>query len=69
MLNMWEAVLILFMGMDSMMNWNVRGLNSLNKQKEAKLLCNEEQIGLVGFLETKIKVNKIDQIATQMFGG
>lgn len=69
MLHMWKTVLILLVGMASMMSWNVRGLNAPNKQGEAKLLCNEEQIGLVGFLETKIKVNKIDQIATQMFSG
>jgi len=41
--------------MGSLLSWNVRGLNGPNKQKEVKLLCNQEQVGLVGLLETKLK--------------
>ncbi|KAH0696002.1 hypothetical protein KY289_013484 [Solanum tuberosum] len=53
----------------NMLSWNVRGLNGPNKQKEVKLLCSEEHVGLVGLLETKIKSNKIDQVADKLFGG
>lgn len=44
-------------------------MNAPNKQKEVKLLCNEERVGLVGLLETKIKMNKIEQVAATLFGG
>ncbi|KAH0675380.1 hypothetical protein KY285_023181 [Solanum tuberosum] len=57
------------MGMVNMLSWNVRGLNGPNKQKEVKLFCSEEHVGLVGLLETKIKSNKIDQVAAKLFGG
>lgn len=51
------------------MCWNVRGMNSPNKQKEIKLLCNAGNIGLVGLLETKVKVDIIDQLANKLFSG
>lgn len=54
--------------MVSILSWNVRGLNAPNKQKEIKLLCNEERVGLIGLLETKVKQNKVDQLANKMFG-
>lgn len=45
------------------------GLNAPNKQKKIKLLCNEERVGLIGLLETKIKRDKIDQVMGKLFGG
>lgn len=36
--------------MDNLTYWNVRGMNTPNKQKEIKLLCNKENIGIVGLL-------------------
>lgn len=48
---------------------NTRGLNAPNKQKDSKLLCNEEQVGLTCLLETKIKKAKIDQVVQKIFGG
>lgn len=45
------------------------GINAPNKQKEAKLLCNEHNISLVGVLETKVKASRIGNIANVMFGG
>lgn len=51
------------------MCWNTRGLNGPNKKKEVKLFCNEQQVGLVGILENKIKSNKLPQVAEKMFGG
>lgn len=55
--------------MVNLMSWNVRGLNYLNKQKKVKLLHNEQEIGLVGLLKTRIKVNKVNNIAYALFGG
>lgn len=55
--------------MDNILCWNFRGMNAPNNQKEIKLLSNKENIGLVGLLETKIKVNKVDLIASKLFGG
>ncbi|XP_060203004.1 uncharacterized protein LOC132631444 [Lycium barbarum] len=51
------------------MCWNVRGLNAPNKQNEVKLKCNKESIGMVGLVENKIKVTKIDNVANMLFGG
>lgn len=66
---MGEAPLLYVLGMINILSWNVRGLNGLNKQREVKLLCNELEVGLIGLLETKIKSNRIDAIADNMFGG
>lgn len=57
---MWEDNIFLNWGIDSLLSWNDRGLNAPNKQKEVKLLCNMENVSLVGLLETKIKINKIE---------
>ncbi|MCD7451386.1 hypothetical protein HAX54_011694 [Datura stramonium] len=45
------------LGMVKLMSCDVRGLNGLNK-KEVKLLCNKLDVGLMRFLETRIKMNK-----------
>ncbi|XP_060175300.1 uncharacterized protein LOC132606018 [Lycium barbarum] len=46
-----------------------RGLNGPNKQKEIKILCNKENVGIVGLLETKVKANQVEQVARSMFSG
>lgn len=61
--------LTLQLSMDNLLCWNVRSVNGPNKQKEIKLLCNKDDIGLIGLLETKIKVNKVDQLPSKLFGG
>ncbi|XP_074315406.1 uncharacterized protein LOC141651602 [Silene latifolia] len=35
--------------------WNIRGLNSLNKQKEIKWFLHNNNLGLFGLVETKVK--------------
>ncbi|XP_060196348.1 uncharacterized protein LOC132625797 [Lycium barbarum] len=55
--------------MVKMISWNVRDLNGLNKQKEVKILCNKQEAGLVGLLETRIKVNNVNNIVDSMFAG
>lgn len=56
-------------GMDSILCLNVRGLKSPNKQKEIKLICNNQSAGLIGLLENKVKSTRIERIAQSMFGG
>ncbi|OIT01217.1 hypothetical protein A4A49_59754, partial [Nicotiana attenuata] len=34
-----------------------------------KLICNKEHVGLIAILKTKIKTEKIDQVASRLFGG
>ncbi|KAF3653433.1 hypothetical protein FXO37_16988 [Capsicum annuum] len=43
--------------MAKILSWNTRGLNGLNKE-EVKLLCNDLEVGLIGFPETRLKANK-----------
>lgn len=43
------------LGIGNILSWNVRGLNVPNKHKEIKLLCNEENVGLIGLLEIKFE--------------
>ncbi|XP_060182554.1 uncharacterized protein LOC132612270 [Lycium barbarum] len=58
----WETRPSALVGMLKVMNWNTRGLNGLNKQKEVKIFCNEQEVGLIGLLETKIKADKVEKI-------
>ncbi|WMV41864.1 hypothetical protein MTR67_035249 [Solanum verrucosum] len=55
--------------MVSMLCWNVRGLNALNKQKEVLLLCNKEKVGLIGLVETKVKSQNMEKVVKKMFAG
>lgn len=48
--------------MDNLLIWNVKGLNGPNKQTDVKLLCNRQEVGLIGLSETKIKASKIERI-------
>ena len=45
--------------MDSILSWNVRGMNNPNKQDDIKIFLQQQQAWLVGFLETKIKAQNI----------
>lgn len=64
---MGEVRIYLSLKMDNMMSWNIRGLNTLNKQKEVRLLCSRENVGLVGLFETKIKMKNIKIVANNNF--
>lgn len=57
------------MKMNSIMNWNVMGINSANKKNEIKLLCNEKQERLIDLLKSKIKFEKMNTVASKIFGG
>jgi len=42
------------------------GMNGPNKQEDIKILLQQHQVGLVGFLETKIKAPNITQVMGKM---
>ena len=41
--------------MDRIISWNVRGMNGPNKQEDIKIFLQQQQAGMMGFLETKVK--------------
>jgi len=55
--------------MDSILTWNIRGLNSPNKQEDIKDFLSKQQVGLVALLETNDKQKKIVEVATRLFTG
>ena len=55
--------------MDNILVWNIRGLNSPNKQEDIQVFLNKERVGLVALLETKVKQENIAQVAGKVFGG
>ena len=55
--------------MDNIVSWNIRGLNWPNKQEEVRSFIGNNKVGLIGLLETKVKVNKVDHIAGVVFPG
>lgn len=56
-------------GMDSILSWNGRGLDGPNKKNKVKILCNRDNVGLVGLLETKLKKSRIALVAENLFSG
>ncbi|KAJ8428605.1 hypothetical protein Cgig2_025265 [Carnegiea gigantea] len=54
--------------MDSIIVWNIRGLNSLNKQEDIKIFLEKHKIGLVALLETKVKNKNVTAIGERLFG-
>ena len=48
--------------MARVVSWNVRGMNYPNKQEDLKILLQQHNAGLVGFLETKVKEQHIAQV-------
>ena len=41
--------------MDSILSWNVRGMNAPNKQEDIRIFLQQQQVGMIGFLEAKVK--------------
>jgi len=48
--------------MDRIISWNVRGMNSPQKQEDIKLFLHQQPTGMVGFLETKVKEENMTQV-------
>ncbi|XP_074320303.1 uncharacterized protein LOC141657078 [Silene latifolia] len=57
----WRVVL-LKRNMGSIGFWNVRGINSVNKQKEVSYFLHNNNIGVFGLLETRVRVNAINKV-------
>ena len=55
--------------MDSIVCWNVRGLNWPNKQEDLKIFLFNHKVGLVGLLETKVKEHNTKKVADAIFQG
>jgi len=53
--------------MTNIVSWNIRGLNWPNKQEELKMFIQRNNIGILGLLETKVKIPKVDDIAARIF--
>lgn len=47
--------------------WNVRGLNASVKQRDAVDFVHNNKLGLVGFLETKLRSDKLTSIYNRYF--
>ncbi|KAL9239245.1 hypothetical protein vseg_013585 [Gypsophila vaccaria] len=45
--------------MDRIGFWNIRGMNKVKKQKEINYFLQNNDVGLFGLLETKIKNNNL----------
>ncbi|XP_062099934.1 uncharacterized protein LOC133805796 [Humulus lupulus] len=45
----------------NILSWNLRGLNSINKQISVQDVCRRNKIGIGGLLETKMRGNKIGE--------
>lgn len=60
---------VILLLMDSCLVWNVRGLNSPQKQKDIRSLLLEWKVGLVCLVETKIKPSNFDKVYQCLFQG
>jgi len=52
--------------MDKIISWNVRGMNALNKQEDIKVFLQQEQTGMVSFLETMVQEHNIQQVMSKV---
>ena len=48
--------------MDSFFSWNVMGMNCPIKQEDIKIFLQQQKVGMLGFLETKIKIQNLPQV-------
>lgn len=48
--------------------WNIKGLNSLSKQKEVSYFVKSNRITLCAILETRVKENNYDVVKNIVFG-
>jgi len=52
--------------MDRIVCWNVRGMNSPQKQEDIRLFLHKQSTGMVGFIETKVQEKNISQVAEKV---
>ena len=48
--------------MDSILSWNIRGMNAPNKQEDIYLFLQRHKVGMIGFLETKVLQQNVDTV-------
>ncbi|XP_056687902.1 uncharacterized protein [Spinacia oleracea] len=53
--------------MDRILCWNVRGINSTQKQNEVRKFVQRHDVGLVGLLEHKVKLAKLGKLYQNIF--
>lgn len=53
--------------MTNIVSWNIHGLNWPTKQEELNVFLHKNNIGILGLLETKVKIQKVETIATKIF--
>ena len=53
--------------MDRVLAWNVRGLNSIQKQNEVNHFIQKYAVGLVGLLEHKVKLSNLGKLYQKVF--
>lgn len=62
-----RKVLVLLMDNYRILSWNVRGLNSTNKQDAILDICSTNKVGVGALLETKMRGNKVNDLMTHKF--
>ncbi|XP_062103916.1 uncharacterized protein LOC133815044 [Humulus lupulus] len=60
-------VVVHLMDKGSLLSWNIRGLNSVNKQSLVQEMFRKNKIGISGLLETKLRGNKIGEFMELKF--
>ncbi|XP_062105698.1 uncharacterized protein LOC133817249 [Humulus lupulus] len=55
--------------MDKIISWNVRGINSQQKQRLVKQFIATQRVGLVGLLKTRVKAQKLGALYLNLFTG
>ena len=55
--------------MDNIICWNVRGLNLRSKQTAVRTVIERNKAGLVGLLETRVKMNNVGTVYLNIFRG
>ena len=48
--------------------WNIRGLSTLDKQKEVRKFIMEEKIQVCAILETHIRYKNVTKVGDKVFG-
>lgn len=56
--------------MDSIIIWNIRGLNDFNKEREIIFFCRKNKLGICGVVEIKIKIKEkvVERLDGMCFG-
>ena len=55
--------------MDSIISWNVRGLNNKTKQNEVRNFISSHNVKLFSLLETRVKAHNLGSVYTNIFSG